>query len=60
MKISLLELRQIVRSVVLERKSFDVDLKHMAHPKFVWMPIEKIGKNTEVWSDEKLDAVRDS
>lgn len=32
----------------------------MAHPKFVWMPINKVTKNTEVWSVDKLDSVRRS
>lgn len=58
MKLSVREVRSIVRSALTEMKHFEVDPKHIDHPQFVWMPIDKITKNTDVWSDEKLDAVR--
>lgn len=57
-KFTLSEIRAIVRSALVERRHFDVDEKHMSNPKFVWMPIHKITQNTEVWSDDKLNAVR--
>lgn len=58
MKLTISEFRQLVREE-LERRSFQTDPKHMAHPKFVWMPLDKISRNTDVWSDEKLNSVRD-